>query len=114
MEQANNKYLVLEHVPEDGEMKRKALSVLSAKSYVECTCVSVHMMMTGEPYTKKRRRYILKLMRRDRRLLFLFYENYVTTLSRMTIRRELPIYRDIDTIACLDFEEFCGIMDSLI
>ncbi len=113
IEQANNKYLVLHDVPEEPDMRRKALAVLSAKSYVECTCVSVHMMISGADYTRKDRRYILGILKHDQELLFLFYENYMTTLSKMTIRRELPMYRHIDVIECLDFASFRGIMDSL-
>lgn len=113
IEQANNKYLVLHDVPEDLDMKRKALSVLSAKSYVECTCVSVHMAVTSKNYTRKDRRYILGILKYDQELMFLFYENYMTTLSKMTIRRTLPLYRDIDVIEGLDFESFRGIMNSL-
>ncbi len=94
-------------------MKRKALSVLSAKSYVECTCVSVHMAVTSKNYTRKDRRYILGILKYDQELMFLFYENYMTTLSKMTIRRTLPLYRDIDVIEGLDFESFRGIMNSL-
>ncbi len=113
MEQANNKWLVLQDVPKNVDMKKKMLSVLSAKSYVECTCVAVHMAMTDGAYARKNRRYILNVLRRDRALMFLFYENYVTTLSTMPMRRELPMYRHVDVIECLDMESFRGIMDSL-
>ena len=113
IEQANNKYLVLQHVPENIDMRRKELSVLSAKSYVECTCVSVHMAMTSKSYTRKDRRYILGILKNDQELLFLFYENYMTTLSKLTIRRELPMYRHIDVIEGLDLESFRSVMDSL-
>ena len=113
IEQSNNKYLVLHNVTEELEMKCKALSVLSAKSYVECTCVSVHMAMTSKSYTRKDRRYILGILKNDQELLFLFYENYMTTLSKLTIRRELPMYRHIDVIEGLDLESFRSVMDSL-
>lgn len=71
------------------------------------------MAMTSKSYTRKDRRYILGILKNDQELLFLFYENYMTTLSKLTIRRELPMYRHVDVIEGLDLESFRSVMDSL-
>ena len=110
MEQVNNKVLCRNNVDFGNRTKQEFISLLSARSFIDCTCVSVHMAVTRKDYTFNDRRYILKLIKSDPRNVKRLYDDYLLSVSKMRVKKEIYIYDGIDAIDTVSMDKFCEFM----
>ena len=113
IEQENNKYMVMNGVPADIHDRQRMISELSAKSCIECTCVSVHMMMGKRKYRIRDRRYTIEIIRSDSSLVKTMYEHYRKTMPH-AFQRKFFMYDGIDRRQCISFDRFCALIDGLM
>lgn len=113
IEQENNKYMVMGGGPAGGDDRQRMVSDLSAKAFIECTCVSVHMMVGKRKYRIRDRRYTLEIIRSDLYLVKTMYEHYRKTMSH-AFQRKFFMYDGIDRRQCISFDRFCALIDGLM
>ena len=114
IEQVNNKILTSYGYDIDKDIKPKFVSILSAKSFIKYVCVSVFVSVDGGEYGTKNERYILKIIRNNKKFMDKMYEKYMATVPKIRIIKELYIYSGIDVIDMVSRERFARLMDEMI
>ena len=114
IEQVNNKILTSYGYDIDKDIKPEFISILSAKSFIKSVCVSVFVSVDGGEYGTKNERYILKIIRNNKKFMDKMYENYMATVPKIRIIKELYIYSGIDVIDMVSRERFARLMDEMI
>ena len=114
IEQVNNKILTSYGYDIYKDIKPEFISILSAKSFIKSVCVSVFVSVDGGEYGTKNERYILKIIRNNKKFMDKMYEKYMATVPKIRIIKELYIYSGIDAIDMVSRERFARLMDEMI
>ena len=114
IEQVNNKVMTSYVYYIDKDIKPEFISILSAKSFIKSVCVSVFVSVDGGEYGTKNERYILKIIRNNKKFMDKMYENYMAVVPKIRIIKELYIYSGIDAIGMVSRERFSRLMDEMI
>lgn len=112
MEQANNKMLLNHGMHMDKSIKQHFVSVFSAQSFIDCICVSVHMALTRKGYTLEDKKYILKIIKSDPKLVKKMYDDYQLTVSKMKVKKEVSLYDDVSSIDAVSQSKFMQLMEA--
>ena len=111
MEQVNNKVLCSNSIDFGNRTKQEFLSLLSARSFIDCTCVTVHMCVSKKDCSPHDKRYILKIITSNPENVEKLYDDYLLSVSKMRIRKEIYIYDGVSSIDKLSFGNFRKLMN---
>lgn len=70
--------------------------------------------LMAENTAQKNERYILKIIRNNKKFMDKMYEKYMATVPKIRIIKELYIYSGIDVIDMVSRERFARLMDEMI
>ena len=113
IEQIVNKYLVFYVSQTDLNIMQYEVSELSAISWIECTCVSIHTEISNKTYEVKDKLYILGIVKENQNIKSRMYDNYVRTMKKID-RRKFFLAEGLDVTRCISFVSFCELFDLLI
>lgn len=98
----------------DKNIKPEFISVLSAKSFIKSVCVSVFVSVDSGRYDAADEKYILKIIKNNRKFMDDMYKKYMNTVPKIRIIKELYIYSGINAIETVSRDRFARLMDEMI
>lgn len=87
---------------------------MSAKSFIKSVCVSVFVSVDGGRYDVADEKYILKIIKNNRKFMDDMYKKYMITVPKIRIIKELYIYSGINAIETVSRDRFARLMDEMI
>ena len=70
------------------------------------------MALTRKGYTLEDKKYILKIIKSDPKLVEKMYDDYQLTVSKMKVKKEVSLYDDVSSIDAVSQSKFMQLMEA--